>query len=124
MVLAKSNGDAIVTAAAIDGSNVTATKLIKITNQSNAIQKEIANEVFFNTYPNPSNDLLNVSLKGIKFPIFEIVSCSGIKMLDFKSNLIDEEHYQIEVDNLSVGAYFLLVKSEDSGLIARLFFKQ
>jgi len=60
-------------------------------------------------YPNPSQDLFNVSLESAKFNQYELINVSGQLV---KQDNINELDFTIDANGLNPGIYFLQLKSD------------
>ncbi len=114
VVRAIGNGEATITATANDGSGVSGTFTVTVTNQlaKNAIIFNSEPDVFEknNLWPNPTNDLLYVSIDGYNtFKNIDIFDVNG-KIVLSKNN-VDQF---IDVSMLNNGLYLLRATSETS----------
>ncbi len=108
LVTAKANGTVVVTASSTDGSNVTATKNISITNQSSGVQKNDNLSRLFNVYPNPANDELNITFLFTNTkPEIELYDAKGLLIKNRQFNKINEQLYSLQLHDLPEGMYIL-----------------
>jgi uncharacterized protein YjdB len=114
LVTAKANGTAIVTAQTTDGSNLTATKTISITNQNVGI-----NEVNLNNqivvYPNPASNILTIK------STFDLTGMQ-LQLLDITGKVIAQYHNQTEIDLSAIanGMYLLHIQTPNGNLVKQV----
>ena len=69
--------------------------------------KELKSAVSFNSYPNPANDVINLTVQGS--------TDNAIKMIDVLGNIVAEEKFgvskKLDVSQLKNGVYILTVYS-------------
>ncbi|MDP1727898.1 MAG: Ig-like domain-containing protein [Bacteroidota bacterium] len=120
IVTAKANGTIIVTASASDGSNITATKNITITNQTNAINEMLPN-LGVSVYPNPANQSINILFQSIVIsPDFELFDAKGMLVKNAHFDKINEQLYNLNIKDLADGMYLLSVSSDQNKIYQKV----
>lgn len=112
LLTASSNGVVSVTATTIDGTNLSGSADITISNQSIGLDEGILQKLVL--YPNPSNGLIHI--KGLTDKV-------NIRVLDLLGNLVyqeDEAQELIDLQFLSNGLYLIELSSEDQRSIRRV----
>ncbi|MEZ4916348.1 MAG: T9SS type A sorting domain-containing protein [Chitinophagales bacterium] len=102
----------MVTATANDGSGVSGTKDITISNQGTAI-KDIAFKGL-SLYPNPTNDVVNLKVDE-KLTSLLLYDLTGKTVKTFSAN-----NTQLNVSDIQQGIYFLELKNEEKRSVVKL----
>jgi len=109
-------GDAIITIMANDGTESITTSFNVIVNNTTGINN--INEYQIETYPNPTSGNLNInSPKKIKEIV--IMNTNGVvqRVLNVKNT---EKNYQLDLNNLPTGIYFITIIVEDSRITRKV----
>lgn len=99
-----------------DNINISATNVIPTVNLKNLIPSK------FNLHPNPSSDTVHISTdENIEIEEIKIVDLNGrtIEVLKYKN----QNKVQLDIKELSVGTYMLLIKSKDGLAVKRIIKK-
>lgn len=110
LVKALKNGNVIVTASATDGSNITASKNITITNQGVGLNKISEKNADVLIYPNPASDHINIQTSLIKIHTVYLTDISG-KVL-YSTNQV----LSINIEEYTNGIYILKFET-DKGVV-------
>lgn len=83
---------------------------------------ENINELEFNVFPNPADDVLNISLKN------ERLSQSSFRLFNslgqtFESGMIIGERHQLSIGHLAPGVYFMEIKTEEKSGVKKVILK-
>lgn len=114
LVTAKANGTAIVTAQTTDGSNLTATKTISITNQNVGINEvNLSNQIV--VFPNPASNVLTIK---------SAIDLTGmqLQLLDITGKVIAQYHNQTEIDISAIanGMYLLHIQTPNGSVVKQV----
>jgi len=89
---------------------------------SNVLGNEVlAEKSFFNAYPNPTRDVLNVSLEYVRGAEVEIRDITGKKL--FSGSMLSQKDLEVEMTTWAEGIYILMVKTKDGRIGSRKIFK-
>lgn len=120
LLRAKTNGTVIITASSSDGSNVTATKSISITNQGAGINENDPG-LFVYVFPNPASQSLSVSLQGNYSGVqFEFFDAKGQLIKNIQFDKINEQLYTLDIKDLADGMYLISVRINESKIYRKV----
>lgn len=105
---AAKDGTVTVTATATDGSGVSGSVEITLSNQPNSIS-ELSSQFEINIYPNPTHGLIKIDSE-IKIETVEVFDIIGKQVMS-TSNL---RNNSLDLSNLSEGQYILKIRSSES----------
>ena len=88
-------------------------KIVWFENLSPLSIDEYSNEVF-SIYPNPTSDILNISLLNQSIKEVKIINLQGINVKEIITN------NQIDVSDLTTGMYFVKIESEENSVIKKM----
>jgi uncharacterized protein YjdB len=108
MLSALDNGTVTVTATANDGSGVTGSAEITISNQPNAVA-EIDNKLNVTLYPNPTKGLVKINTDEIisSIEVYDIIGRKQLSKTTLQSNMLD-------LSGLAEGQYILKITSDEA----------
>ncbi len=108
MLSALDNGTVTVTATANDGSGVTGSADILISNQPNAVA-EIGNKLNVSVFPNPTNGLVKISANEVisSIEVYDIIGRKQLSKTTLQSNMLD-------LSGLAEGQYILKITSGEA----------
>ena len=108
---ARYNGNVIVTASALDGSAVSATKSITIIYQNVGIDEMKVSSIFI--YPNPASEYITIDAGNLIIKSIVIKDMSGKQLSLLKANFIDLKSY-------TSGLYIIKIETDKGTLFKKL----
>ena len=114
LLKALKNGNVIVTASATDGSNITASKNITITNQGVGLNQISEKNADVLIYPNPASELINIQSSSIKIHSVHLTDISG-KVL-YSTNQV----LSINIEEYTNGIYILKFETDEGVIFKKL----
>lgn len=89
---------------------------LKINPYTNAVQNIHSNNVGVNCYPNPADDVLNVSIdfkQNVSKAAYVIMDMSGRVLKSFTHNNVNQDQFTITTSNYSAGTYLIVVNGDN-----------
>gem|GEM_PF-5478544 len=87
---------------------------------SSSIHNVTDKDAGFSIYPNPSNSLINLSIKGERIKSYKVSNSFGIIC---KENVLEESLNQIDINDLIPSLYNLWIYTESGKIISKKFIK-